>query len=73
MNNVPMVQTNVERDLGIYLTSDLKWSHQASQAANKANTATKARLCLALLRSPKSLFTIVKNIMETNFDENSNI
>jgi hypothetical protein len=29
--------TNGERDLGIFITSDLKWDKQANKAANKAN------------------------------------
>ena len=37
MNEAPMT-TYAEKDLGIYITSDLKWSIQAQYAANKANT-----------------------------------
>ena len=32
-----MERSYVEKDLGIFLTSDLKWNYQATQAANRAN------------------------------------
>jgi hypothetical protein len=34
---VPMIKTDVEKDLGVYLSSDLKWKNQVMYAANKAN------------------------------------
>lgn len=34
MNNLPMEVTNIERALGIYLTSDLKWNQQSQRTAN---------------------------------------
>ena len=37
--NGSLEQSNIERDLGIYLTSDLKWGYQTLQAAKKANAA----------------------------------
>ena len=30
-------ETSVERDLGIYISNDLKWKTQAQYASNKAN------------------------------------
>ena len=33
-----MENTKIERDLGIYISDDLKWKFQATQAANKANS-----------------------------------
>ena len=33
-----MEQTTIERDLEIYICNDLKWTFQATQAANKANS-----------------------------------
>ena len=39
MNGSLMQQSHIERDLEIYLTSDLKWGYQTSQAANKENAA----------------------------------
>ena len=38
MKEEPMTTTYAEKDLGIYFTSDLKWSTQVQFAANKANT-----------------------------------
>ena len=37
LNGKPMERSYVEKDLGIFLTSDLKWNYQATQAANRAN------------------------------------
>ena len=37
MNGKPLSRTDNERDLGIHISSDLKWSRQAGEAANRAN------------------------------------
>jgi hypothetical protein len=38
MKGEPLISTEKERDLGIYISSDLKWGYQASLAANKARS-----------------------------------
>ena len=37
MNVKPIERSYVQKDRGIFLTSDLKWNYQATQAANRAN------------------------------------
>ncbi|RNA39362.1 RNA-directed DNA polymerase from mobile element jockey-like [Brachionus plicatilis] len=32
-----MIHTSVARNLGIFLTDDVKWTHRAAQSANKTN------------------------------------
>ncbi len=52
LNNKPMMKTDMECDLGIHITSDLKWNFQAS------NAATKANLVLGQLRKAFRYWTI---------------
>ena len=52
MKGKPLNQTERERDLGIIITSNLKWNTQVFHAASKANTV------LAMLKKTFKCWTI---------------
>ncbi len=57
---IPLSETKVERDLGILISNDLKWSAQAKKASNKANSVL-AQLKRTIIRwdahTLKTLYT----------------
>ena len=61
-----LIETNIERDLGIYINSNVKWADQINKATNKAYSVlgTLKRTfkhwdCFSLLRFLQLIWNIV--------------
>ena len=37
METIPLLKTDLEKDLGVWVSKDLKWNHHINIAVNKAN------------------------------------
>ena len=71
LNNKPMMKTDMERDLGIHITSDLKWNFQASNAATQEKSRKKrvemvSEMHMATNGSAKNFVDHLNGIGETN-------